>query len=408
MQTIGVYVPPFASHHSKVFVLFFNDGAAQIIVHTANIVPVEWENVTQMVWRSPLLRALSHSSADTEGGQSLPVFGSGQRFKNDFLAYLGAYPAPVPSMVARLTKLDFSKIKAAFVYSLPSEITVPATQTSDNHNGWKGLDQVLRSIPRSSSTRPVDAHIVIQVSSVAFLGVNQIWLDMFKSVLCQTPRPINGVIPSRNTRTRLSLVYPSSWEKNRFLDSAATGQLLFFRTKATHQQRQFTYLAPMLSLWATLHLRLEPQFAPSMLARVQRPLRDSHRSNIAPHCKTYIKFEDRSQTSIEWAVLTSSNLSKQAWGTPPNRRGVSQVKNWEAGIVVWPSLFADRDGQEVTMVPTFGADTPASVDLPVGPIPTNGVKRKTKDLRSVAVGLRMPYSLPLSPYGAEDRPWSAL
>ena len=38
---------PFGTHHSKMMVLLYEDGGVRVVVHTANLVPSDWENRTQ-------------------------------------------------------------------------------------------------------------------------------------------------------------------------------------------------------------------------------------------------------------------------------------------------------------------------------------------------------------------------
>lgn len=140
---------------------------------------------------------------------------------------------------------------------------------------------------------------------------------------------------------------------------------------------------------------------------------------IPPHIKTYINFTSKPSISnpapdISWALLTSANLSQQAWGTIPKvpKTGTSQeeaevhIQSYEIGVLVWPELFTDDDEhdpedldeKEITiarMVPVFGKDLPDQV---------NTLQQKTG--KELIVGLRMPYDLPLTPYGQIEMPWS--
>jgi tyrosyl-DNA phosphodiesterase-1 len=119
------------------------------------------------------------------------------------------------------------------------------------------------------------------------------------------------------------------------------------------------------------------------------PVSDAGRKRAAPHIKTYIRFADREKKSrIDWMLVTSANLSKQAWGEAPNAAGEVRICSYEIGVLVWPELFGDN----ATMVPTFKTDTP-----PPG-------ARKDGEL---VIGARMPYDLPLVPYAKDDVPWCA-
>jgi tyrosyl-DNA phosphodiesterase-1 len=87
-------------------------------------------------------------------------------------------------------------------------------------------------------------------------------------------------------------------------------------------------------------------------------------------------------------LVTSANLSKQAWGEARNPAGESRVSSYELGVLLWPALF----GENATIVPTFKTDTP----------PITG-----KQPGELVIGARMPYDLPLIPYARDDEPWCA-
>ena len=116
-------------------------------------------------------------------------------------------------------------------------------------------------------------------------------------------------------------------------------------------------------------------------------LSDAGRKRAAPHIKTFIRFSDRTKTAIDWMLVTSANLSKQAWGESINTAGDVRICSYEIGVLVWPELY----GEKVRMVPTFKTDTPSPSKI---------------DVESV-VGARMPYDLPLIPYAKDDLPWCA-
>lgn len=80
-------------------------------------------------------------------------------------------------------------------------------------------------------------------------------------------------------------------------------------------------------------------------------------------------------------------MSKQAWGEAVNSSGEVRIASWEIGVLVWPSLFAEN----AKMIGTFQKDTPNEDEARENP----------------AIGLRIPYNLPLQPYGADEKPWVA-
>ena len=136
--------------------------------------------------------------------------------------------------------------------------------------------------------------------------------------------------------------------------------------------------------------------------------------------KTYIRFTDASMTSIDWALMTSANLSTQAWGTSaPNaaRSGEVKISSYELGVLVWPALWDDDpttttttpSTRIATMVPVFGTDMP--------PASNNNNNNNDdddddddqagNDKGTIKVGWRMPYDLPIVPYSADEKPWCA-
>lgn len=114
----------------------------------------------------------------------------------------------------------------------------------------------------------------------------------------------------------------------------------------------------------------------------------SGRNRVAPHIKTYIR---HGENSIDWALLTSANLSKQAWGEAVNSSGEVRIASWEIGVLVWPDLLAENS----VMVGSFKTDTPSETQV--------GAVESGKNV----VGLRMPYSMPLQKYGKDEIPWVA-
>jgi tyrosyl-DNA phosphodiesterase 1 len=113
-------------------------------------------------------------------------------------------------------------------------------------------------------------------------------------------------------------------------------------------------------------------------------IQDAGRKRAAPHIKTFVRY---GKESIDWALVTSANLSKQAWGEAPNKKSNDEVRicSYEIGVLVWPGLFAE----DAIMKPTFKTDTPIVGD--------------DEENRTV-VGFRMPYSLPLQRFG-QEKPW---
>ena len=128
---------------------------------------------------------------------------------------------------------------------------------------------------------------------------------------------------------------------------------------------------------------------------------------------------------IDWAMVTSANLSTQAWGSAASASGEVRICSYEIGVVFWPTLWSEGsdEASEARMVPVFGYDTPSLGDFDTNEEPQEdksvllpgcdaseddekdrgqGEERRNEE---TLVGWRMPYDLPLVPYSRDDMPW---
>jgi tyrosyl-DNA phosphodiesterase-1 len=446
IDLIGAYLPDlFGTHHSKMLVLFRHDDHAQIIIHTANMIPKDWTNMTQAVWQSPLLPLSTGAAVLSEAN---PI-GSGNRFRTDIIRYLHSYEKRLQKLTDQLALYDFSGIRAAFLGSAPSrEIIGAANPSSQTSFGWLGLQQILGRVPsKSQKALKKPPHVVLQVSSIATLGAAPTWLSQMQSVLARSytsQQTLSMLTPKFN------IIFPTAEEVRTSLDGYASGGSIHTKVQSAQQQKQLQYLHPLLCHWKS-----QRSSALQLPAEVRR---QAHRGPAAPHIKTYVRFSDMTHKTIDWALVTSANLSKQAWGDAVNKDGVVRIQSYETGVLVWPELFASPDNNcEISMVPVFGNDVPGAEDAPVEPSgqPRSGsmddkdedeeetededsdldsgeeetedeieqdcqemnLSHKDKgkgkasppntDKKHILVGFRMPYDLPLSPYDATEVPWCA-
>ena len=111
-------------------------------------------------------------------------------------------------------------------------------------------------------------------------------------------------------------------------------------------------------------------------------------------------------------MITSANLSTQAWGAAANAKREVRICSWEIGVLVWPDLYTNKTGnidqtngrgeaeENITnatkMVPTFKCD-----------VPENSEHLSDARPPSTLIGFRMPYDLPLTKYTSRDTPWCA-
>ncbi|GAP82857.1 putative tyrosyl-DNA phosphodiesterase [Rosellinia necatrix] len=422
----------FGTHHTKMLVLLRHDDTAQVVVHTANMIAKDWTNLTNGVWTSPLLPRLASASDEAAAAGGL-VVGSGPRFKADLLAYLSAYNNRARdvcgALAAALRGYDFSAVRAALVASVPGKHDVEREPGSTATRwGWPALRETLGHIPVATavaarSSEP--SEIVVQVSSVATLGATDAWLQrtLFDSLAASCPLPpppppppppplpsSSSSPPSSLSKTSrrpaFKLVFPTPDEIRRSLDGYASGASIRAKTQSATQARQLGYLRPLLHHWADdaagasgggTRSNSSNNNSSSSSSNSPRVKGDAGRKRAAPHIKTYIRYSSgaaASSPAIDWALLTSANVSKQAWGEATNRAGEVRIASWEVGVLVWPALLAGDAGAR--MVGTFKTDVPAGDE---GDGEEEG--------GSPVVGLRMPYNLPLRKYGDGEVPWVA-
>ena len=399
----------YGTHHSKMIVLFRHDNLAQVVLLTANFIERDWR-MSQAIWKTPLLPLQEKGAIPTT---SLPPLGSGPRFKNDLLAYYRGYGSrKLQNLISQLQDCDFSEVRGALIASLPGKQTTQSLHPDTNPLwGWPGLKCILSCIP-SKNVTPSDpsqqSHIVAQISSVAAVGEK--WLNKTFIPALSTTHD-SSASQKDSKQPKISIIFPTTDEIRHSVDGYGSGSSIHMKISTPAQAKQLTLLKPMLCHWAG---DLSPSITPTSvlgarqpsLSAVPNPVRKAHRHRAAPHIKTYTRFSNTSMSTIDWAIMTSANLSTQAWGAAANTDGEVRICSYEIGVVVWPALWDDDDGEgageeaKAVMVPVFGNDMPGKGDGPDGKVIGEG-RGKT------VVGWRMPYDLPLVPHGDDQKPWCA-
>ncbi|MCJ1434157.1 hypothetical protein MMC27_003524 [Xylographa pallens] len=380
-----------------------------INILTANIVSGDWR-MCQAVWRSPLL-PLNEVASKSSPPSIFPKVGTGARFKVDIIAYLNRYGNKLKSLTVQLKEYEFSDIRGALVASTPGRQNLRGTNPQQETLwGWPGLKNVLRSVPTSSGQR---SHVVMQVSSVASLGSGNSWLrETFQETLAGTS--ISSTSTLSQAKPKFSLVFPIADSIRRSVDGYGSGGSIHMKTQTPQGMKQLEYLRPLLCHWSGDHSERE---SPARLSEIgMGPMtttstREAGRRRVAPHIKTYIRFTDESMTRIDWAMVTSANLSTQAWGAKENAGHEVRVCSYEIGVIVWPGLW----GNDVEMVPVFGKDLPdAEMDADgdrVDKYQQNSLIASVEGSRGgntkvvKRIGMRMPYDLPLVSYKEDEMPW---
>ncbi|RGP80417.1 mate efflux family [Fusarium longipes] len=304
-ENVNIHIAPmpemFGTHHSKMMILFRHDDTAQVIIHTANMIPKDWTNMTNGVWKSPLLPKIPNIPSLASSPEDFPV-GSGERFKVDLLNYLKSYDKRrivCKSLSDKLGHYDFSVVKAALIASVPGRHNLQ--DMSETSWGWAALKRCLQHVPCHQHD---DSDIVVQVSSIATLGAKDDWLQ--KTLFDHLSRCKNTGLG----RPKFKVVFPTADEIRRSLDGYASGGSIHTKIQSAQQAKQLDYLRPIFHHW----------------------------SNDSP---TGTELPDNSPSceSGHWGLLTSANISKQAWGEAARPTGEMRIASWEIGVLVWPELL---------------------------------------------------------------------
>ena len=346
----------------------------------------------QAVWRSPNLPLIP---TPDDGLGTMP-HGAGSRFKHDLLCYLYTYGNKLVNLTRTLRSYDFSAVRACLIASTPGTRAI----SRDVNNkatlwGWPALRQALSTVPSTAQGR-----IVVQISSVASLGITDKWLSqtLLNSLRSRAPDAEETRCLGKNPRHQpgLAIVFPTAEEIRLTIDGYGCGGSIHMKTQSAAQEKQLAYLRQYLCHWAS-----DPDSDTATKADAHIPgasrspesscgmVREAGRKRTGPHIKTYLKFADEAMTELDWAMVTSANLSKQAWGAE-EKDGKVRICSYEIGVLLWPGLW-DGGQQKAVMQPTFKQDTP---QLGSGP-----------PHQRIRVGLRMPYDLPLVHYANSEEPW---
>ena len=239
----------FGTHHSKMMILLRHDDTAQVIIHTANSITQDWTILTNAVWKSPLLPLLKEPSSS--GTQQPHPLGSGQRFKQDLLDYLGAYDArrvTCRPLVEELSKYDFSAVRGALIASVPGRYRPNAPRSW----GWLNLKKALGQIP----TQDGKAEVAVQISSIATLGAQDTWLrDTFFKTLSVSKA-------SLARKPDFKVVFPTADEVRRSVAGYASGGSIHTKIQSQQQVKQLEYMKPIFHHWANDAAKGKGQWAP--------------------------------------------------------------------------------------------------------------------------------------------------
>jgi tyrosyl-DNA phosphodiesterase-1 len=345
-------MPYSGSIHGKIFLLGYSTRL-RVVISTANLLMEDYDRKTQALWYQdfPL--------KDPSASQSANDF---EETLCDFLTTM-----QLPQHATKLRAFDFSSAKVVLISSVPG------------YHGGQKLHQYGHMKLRRFLSAETFAHkfrsapIACQTSSLG--NSSGKWLQEFIQSFSAgryLPAPIGE--PSANgprSVPPLHLIWPTEEFVRSNIDGYMAGGSLFFSSRsASEEQKQL------------LCLYDPPQ---------------PGRKLVPPHIKSYVRHVALTQSTddatsppagatveIPWALVTSANFSKAAWGQLQKSDTQLMILNFEIGVLFLPQRCRS---QPTSPVPRFYAGPEASIADPA------------------KLCFPYPSSLPPRRYSNTDRPW---
>uniref|UniRef100_A0A665WAG7 Tyrosyl-DNA phosphodiesterase 1 n=1 Tax=Echeneis naucrates TaxID=173247 RepID=A0A665WAG7_ECHNA len=327
----------FGTHHTKMMLLWYEEGF-RVIILTSNLIRADWYQKTQGMWMSPLFPRLPKGSSTTAGES--PTF-----FKRDLLEYLMAYRASeLEEWIQRIKEHDLSETRVYLIGSTPGRYVGSDMERWGHLRLRKLLHEHTQPIP-GGERWPV----IGQFSSIGSMGVDKTkWLSgEFQRTLTTLGKSSHCSDPP------LHLLYPSVEDVRTSLEGYPAGGSLPYSIQTAQKQ-----------LW--LHSYFHRWKADT-----------TGRSHAMPHIKTYMRVSP-DFTKLAWFLVTSSNLSKAAWGALEKNNTQVMVRSYELGVLYVPSAF----------------------DMKTFPVHKNPFP-----VSSSSSGFPVPFDLPPTCYTPKDQPW---
>lgn len=371
---------PYGTHHTKMFVALYPDKA-RVAIFTANFLSNDWNTKTQGVWYQDFELKVLGDSEDEEK-ETAESSEDVAAFEDDLIHYLSSLGAPVKTFCRELKMFDFSTARVALVPSIPGV-----------HKG-KDMERYghlrVRRLLKMYKVPPTDNPLICQVRYLSILKIalcicTALVVDAFTQFssmgsldekwlfgeFAESFLPGKKNVSSQSMPVQaLHIIWPSVTDVQNSLEGWNSGRSI---------------PCPLKNMKSFLHKYLRKWTTPSNL----------HRQNAMPHIKSYARFNpnDDKAGELDWAILTSSNLSKAAWGSLQKNKTQFMIRSYELGVMFLPPLLAQRSKGSPPRLVTIGS---------------KGAERSgviVSNPQPIEL-LPLPYSFPLTTYNPkEDEPW---
>ncbi|OWZ18977.1 Tyrosyl-DNA phosphodiesterase [Phytophthora megakarya] len=301
---------PYGTHHTKMLVALYPEKV-RVAIFTANFLSNDWNTKTQGIWYQDFgLKVL----ADSEDEEKEAVAGASE-FEADLAHYLSSLGAPVKVFCGELKRFDFSTARVALVPAVPGV-----------HKG-KDMEKYghlrVRKLLKMYKVPPTDNPLICQFSSLGSLDEKWLFGEFAESFL-----PGKRNISSTSMPTQaLHIIWPSVEDVQNSLEGWSSGRSI---------------PCPLKNMKPFLHKYL----------RKWTPPKEVHRQNAMPHIKSYARFSpnDDAAGELDWAIVTSSNLSKAAWGSLQKNNTQFMIRSYELGVIFLPQLLGRHNNEDPRLV----------------------------------------------------------
>ncbi|VFQ88592.1 unnamed protein product [Cuscuta campestris] len=355
----------YGTHHSKAMILVYPKGV-RIVVHTANLIYVDWNNKSQGLWMQDFPWK-DQNSSNTECG-----------FERDLIDYLSVLKWP--EFNANIPGLGNFNINSSFFKNFDYTragvrliASVPGYHSGPNLKRWghMKLRTVLQECTFSKEFEK--SPLVYQFSSLGSL--DEKWMTelatSMSAGMSDDKKPLG--------LGEQMIIWPTVEDVRCSLEGYAAGSCVPSPLKNVEKP----FLKKYWAKWRATH---------------------TGRCRAMPHIKTFVRYHGQ---SVAWLLLTSANLSKAAWGALQKNNSQLMIRSYELGVLFLPSVNCESG---------FSCTDERS-NLSKVKKSTMEKERRAKlvtiawqgniDADSPEVTkLPLPYELPPTRYSPEDVPWS--
>ncbi|CAB1111323.1 unnamed protein product [Ectocarpus sp. CCAP 1310/34] len=340
-------LPEYGTNHAKMIILKFSTGI-RVVVLTANFIVVDVTDKSQGVWYQDFPKRTSGSCA----------------FQEDLMDFLFKVGGPASAFASTLGEYDFRAARVALVPSVPGTGgNTPGTggkphKGKDLHKYGHMRVRALLSREKEDGTgaklKEGGHKVLCQISSLASLTKTpNRWLSEILTSFMPLEDEGKKAEPTRRSisedeaqaallEQHLRVVWPSVEAVRTSSQGWIAGGSICCNTVNMYGGK---YKWPNMNNYRS-NTPL-PELRPLLRKWMGNPA--VNRTRDAPHIKSYLRYrevagENGAETRVDgdevaWFLLTSSNLSRSAWGYLNKASTVLTVRSFEMGVMFLPSLL---------------------------------------------------------------------